>query len=396
MKQKHKKELDQILQEALSPDKEPNEWLNQKILRRAKEMDIMGKKLKRRIHAAAFVAAIALSIGTVSVVSAWNYLAMDKVAEIMGNDGLKEAFKSKDAVTINESQIFGNYNITLLGMVSGKNISKYVNDERVGKNQTYVVTAIENVDGTLIDYENVRNVVVSPLVKGLKPWKFNIFYMGRGCETMITAQNAKVMYTITECDSIEKFADKGVYISISDNIPSADAYQFNEKTGEITRNESYKGINALFNLPIDESKADPEAAEEYLKEREAEPVQEYELYKKSLGEDHFLKKIEKWDGKKVEKNAKLIEELTQVLTPNKDGEVTIAGYNFKNSEVSIELDEEVLQVEKFFKGKVGEPVRHRKAGGGDGDGTGSVIFENCTLNKNGTVTVKVYQYNEDI
>lgn len=395
MKQKNKKELDQILQEALSPDKEPSEWLNQKILRRAKEADIMDKKLKRRIPAAAFVAAIALSIGTVSVVSAWNYLAMDKVAEKMGNDDLMEAFKSKDAVTINESQICGNFKITLLGMVSGKNISKYVNKERIGRNQTYVVTAIENADGTLMDFEKVKNVVVSPLVKGLKPWKFNIFYMGRGCETTIT-QNAKVMYTITECDSIEKFADKGVYISISDSIPSADAYQFNEKTGKITRNESYKGINALFNLPIDESKADPKAAEKYLKEREIEPIQEYELYEKSLEEDPFLKKIEKWDGKKVEKNAELIEELTQVLTPNKDGEVTIAGYNFKNSEVSIELDEEVLQVEKFFKGKVGEPVRHRKAGGGDGAGTGNIIFENCTLNKNGTVTVKVYQYNEDI
>lgn len=281
---KHNKELDQILQEALSPDKEPSEWLNQKILRRAKETNNMNKKLKRRVPAAAFVTAIALSIGSVSVLAAWNYLAPDKVAEIMENEGLMAAFKSKDAVTINESQTCGDLKVTLLGMVSGKNLSKYVN--QLDENKTYVVTAFENTDGTPMDFEKA-DIIVSPLVKGLKPWQFNVFFLGGGAESA-KVQEEKVVYRITECDSVEMFADKGVYISVSDGVPSSDAYQFNEKTGEITRNESYKGVNALFNLPIDESKADPKAAEKYLKEMEEETTSDNDTVEADI-EDPILK-----------------------------------------------------------------------------------------------------------
>lgn len=43
-----------------------------------------------------------------------------------------------------------------------------------------------------------------------------------------------------------------------------DAYNFDQATGEITRNENYKGINALFELPLDKSKADEAKAEKLL------------------------------------------------------------------------------------------------------------------------------------
>lgn len=46
--------------------------------------------------------------------------------------------------------------------------------------------------------------------------------------------------------------------------------------GEITKKESYQGVNVLFDLPIDEGKADREAAEKYLKEMEEENSSEDE------------------------------------------------------------------------------------------------------------------------
>lgn len=385
---KHNKELDQILQEALSPDKEPSEWLNQKILRRAKETNNMDKKLKRRVPAAAFAAAIALSIGSVSVLAAWNYLTPDKVAEVMENEGLMEAFKSKDSVTINESQTCGDLKITLLGMVSGKNLSKYVKEEELDKNKTYVVTAFENADGTPMNYDKA-DVVVSPLVKGLRPWQFNIFYMGGGCESIITKEE-KVMYRITECDSVEIFADKGIYISVSDTAPSADAYQYNEKTGEITRNESYKGINALFNLPIDKSKADPKAAKKYLKEIEEEMTSDDDTSETDTLKNTLIDKVSAWNGKEVEKKADLLKNLTQVLTPDKDGMITTSEYELGDKGAGV--GKGVYSAKEYFKGKkAGDIIMENVM---NGETEQDVYIETFTLNEDGTVTLKVYHYSE--
>lgn len=287
---------------------------------------------------------------------------------------------------INESQTCGDLKITLLGMVSGKNLSKYVNE--LDENKTYVVTAFENTDGTPMDFEKA-DVIVSPLVKGLKPWQFNVFFLGGGAESA-KAQEEKVVYRITECDSVEMFADRGVYISVSNGVPSSDAYQFNEKTGEITRNESYKGVNALFNLPIDKSKADPEAAEKYLKEMEEETTSDNDTDEADT-EDLLMKKVSKWDGKEVEKNAELLEELTQVLTPDKDGMITTSEFKIGENGNTI-VGEGSYLAEEYFKGKkAGDTVLESVI---NGETDQDVYIQTFTLNEDGTVTLKVYHYSE--
>ena len=67
------------------------------------------------------------------------------------------------------------------------------------------------------------------------------------------------------------FADRTLYLAVNDGTFFApDAYCFDEATGEITRNEGYEGVNALFLLPLDKGKADKEKAEAYLKQLEEE------------------------------------------------------------------------------------------------------------------------------
>lgn len=76
-----------------------------------------------------------------------------------------------------------------------------------------------------------------------------------------------IMYRLIECDGVEMFADRGLYLCISaSNFYDVKAFHYNEETGEISRNADYEGANALFRLPLDSSKADPEKAEKYLKE----------------------------------------------------------------------------------------------------------------------------------
>ena len=57
---KDDRNLEQLLQQALSPKEEPGYWLNQSILKKAKERESMGKTYKKRIPAAALMAAAVL------------------------------------------------------------------------------------------------------------------------------------------------------------------------------------------------------------------------------------------------------------------------------------------------------------------------------------------------
>ncbi len=52
---------------------------------------------------------------------------------------------------------------------------------------------------------------ISPLVKGLEPWQYNIGTMnGSYCEDIVDG----IRYRIIQCDDIEIFADRGVYLSV--------------------------------------------------------------------------------------------------------------------------------------------------------------------------------------
>ncbi|MPM92080.1 hypothetical protein SDC9_139214 [bioreactor metagenome] len=63
------------------------------------------------------------------------------------------------------------------------------------------------------------------------------------------------------------FAYKGAYMAVSSSsFYDENAYEYNKETGEITRNENYDGVNALFDLPLDKSKADEDGGEKYINE----------------------------------------------------------------------------------------------------------------------------------
>ena len=93
-----KKDLDRILKQALTPQEEPDAWLNQNILYRAEEMANMKKKKKTRIPAAVAAAAFTLVIGSAAVVAAARYLSPGQIAQELEDGKLMDAFQGKDAV----------------------------------------------------------------------------------------------------------------------------------------------------------------------------------------------------------------------------------------------------------------------------------------------------------
>lgn len=215
-------------------------------------------KTKRKwsvsLVAAAIIAAISLT-----AFAAYYFLTPKDVATHLERYELAELF-SKDDTTFNiPAQTSGDYNIELLGMTSGKNLDK-VQDADVDKELTYIVGAITKADGSAVtDYSNL---MITPLVEGYKPWQINIFTIGNGGKHTFIYEG--VEYFLIECGSIEIFADKQVYIAVYEGgAPSSDLFNISEN-GAISFNESYKGEKALFEIPLDKSKANPDAVNALL------------------------------------------------------------------------------------------------------------------------------------
>ncbi|HAB61690.1 MAG TPA: hypothetical protein DCE48_13525, partial [Lachnospiraceae bacterium] len=140
---KEDKQIDMLLKQVLSVTKEPDDLLNQTIISKAKERNAMSKKRRMPMVAAAALIILALS-GT--ALAASRFLGTEKVAEKFEDYKLADAFKGKDAVSINKTVQSGQYDITLLGIVSGTEISDYIatGDEEILSDRTYAVVAIAN------------------------------------------------------------------------------------------------------------------------------------------------------------------------------------------------------------------------------------------------------------
>lgn len=222
-------------------------------LAQEKERKPMKKmNLKAVLLAAAVVAA--MSVTAYAAIT----LAPRDVAQRAGNEALAAAFEGEDAITVNETKTVGDYNVTLMGLVSGTGLSRVESlPDSVDQDKTYAVLAYARTDGADIT-EGVPDLTVSPLVEGYAPWRLNAWTLGGGVSSF--AQEG-VLYYLFECDNVEPFADRTVYLAVypgTHTPPSAELFGFEDATGVITS----KGEAALFSLPLDESKANAQKAEE--------------------------------------------------------------------------------------------------------------------------------------
>lgn len=139
----------------------------------------------------------------------------------------------------------------------------------IKEDHTYTVVSIANEDKTPMpktssdDYGKVP-FFVSPLIKGQVPWQVNAFTLGGGYSDIV---KDGIMYRLLECDTVEMFADRGISLCISTGLSyDTQAFNWDEKTGEVAVNKNFKGANVLFDLPLDVKKADSKKADEYLKD----------------------------------------------------------------------------------------------------------------------------------
>ena len=260
-----KRIYNQILFEAKDSTEENLE--RKKIMNRKIIMENKNYGKKRIIKKVAIGAAClaAVTIVPVGTYAAYKWLTPSQVASELSDTKLAETFgKTEQEIVTKESE---EYRVAFLGAVSGKQIGSSI--EAVGEikdDRSYLVVAIERKDGTEMKVED--DFFISPFVKQFKPWQLNI-YTENGASTTVVKDG--ILYRMIECDNFEIYAGEQVYLAVQGGKSyDEDAYSYDEKSGAITRNESYKGTNVLFDVTLDSSKADPEAVNKRRTEIEKE------------------------------------------------------------------------------------------------------------------------------
>lgn len=273
------------MRKALVSDMTPDTKLNERLIRKwdalnseSRAVDFQfgkeGNHMKKRKFAsmAAAAAVCVLAVSTTAV-AAVKYLSKDEIVSQIGDDAAIEAVSSDGTLELNETLEAGDYRFKLYAAATKEEMDQNgFGNDLSNEGGTYVILAIERLDGTPMpdtgseEYGNFE-FFVSPLIQGLEPWQYNVASMGGGHSTIV---RDGVLYRIIECDDITVFADRRIYLCITDTaFYPAEAYHYNETDGTITRNEDYGGINLLVDLPLDPGRADEAKALAYLKELEA-------------------------------------------------------------------------------------------------------------------------------
>lgn len=306
--------------------KQPKPRLKQKT-ENEKENNAMFKNRKNRYAAAAVIGAAVLAAGSITGYAALKYLTPSQVAVEFEDNKLAKAFEGENAILINETQKYDDYTISLLGVTSGADISDYIlPDSALGDSTMYAVLTMEKTDGapmpdTSSDEYGSFTFFASPYIQGLAPKDFNIYTLGTGYSEFV---KDGVQYRLLEFDDITVFADRTIYIGVSEGMSyDISAYIFDETTGEISKNPDYSGINALFTLPIDQSCADEKAAQECIDKINAEmhpsksdePISQPEMTDEEKELDAFMSQI---TGENIGDYLERVESTVQTLTPDKD------------------------------------------------------------------------------
>ena len=248
-----------------------------------------------KIRKIAVLAAACIALLAVSVSAAMLWLTPAQVAGEQNQPLLAEAFEGPDAIEINETVESGDFSITLLGLVSGRNLD--VLNEDLEKDHTYSVLALRRLDGEPLENEtfDFSGYVMTPLVAGCSPaavnnWTLSAFAQGFAKDG--------AYYYLLDTQSIEMFANHTVYMAFYEGfVPNNDTFTVADD-GTIAFADDFTGVHALFTLPLDSAKADPAAAEAFLAEYDmgwsnerSEPEGEWDVERRETedGEEIFLR-----------------------------------------------------------------------------------------------------------
>ena len=239
------------------------------LLEMAKQQEQEETTMNRKFFRRPAVLAAVIAVLIISVSAAAVLLSPSQVAEELSDPLLAEAFQSEGAVLLNESVESGGYRITLSGLVSGAGLSRWAADAE--EDRTYAVVSLAAIDGTPLSQSDFTfgEYTLTPLVSGYSPVAVNNWTLGTQASRV---DRDGVVYYLLDTQSLEMFADHTVYLAFYEGgLPSRELFSMAED-GSIAFAEDIAGPHALFTLPLDESKADPAAVDDFLESSGINPM----------------------------------------------------------------------------------------------------------------------------
>lgn len=225
----------------------------------------------------AAVAVLLCCLGTIGVAAASRFLKPSEVAGQMQWDELAALFAGTESTQIQQTQQAGDYTVTLLGLTTGDNATGFWSsawtDGTPEHDRHYAVLAVTHTGGTpmaeLSEEDSdvtLTNSLVSPVFASSECplMDYNVFTMQGARHDLV---QDGVRYILVETDTLEPFADQDPQLAvILDSAGGISAllngFVQDPENGAITLSDNGEGTRILFDLPIDESKADPARAEE--------------------------------------------------------------------------------------------------------------------------------------
>ena len=185
-------------------------------------------------------------------------LSAREVADYLGEKEIAEMFKDSECEPQSVSN--GTYDVTFLGTTTGAKLNNTEGFE-TEEARTYAVVAIRNSDGTPLSLMDGMPIQFAPAIEDCMPfqsWAI-LNFNASGLE------REGVLYYLFDYENLEVFADRTVSIALLEGVmfPTPEVLTL-DKNGKVVYADGYTGIRGMFDLPLDESKADPEAAAELL------------------------------------------------------------------------------------------------------------------------------------
>lgn len=382
--------LDLILKQALSPEiddcdvkiKTMDMERKENMINYEKNKNFKKSSVKSWKHAAVAAVAIAVTmVSSITAYAAWRYFSAKDVAAEIADNRLAQEFEQNNWMDECETQTYGNYDITLLGIVSGDEISSHLSKTDSGEidgDKTYMAVAIAHSDGTPMpdsSKTDEEQFYVSPYIEGLDPARYNASVLG-GNNTLFVSDG--IQYRLLETDNIECFADRKIYMGVSEGKAYDDkAYVYDSVSGDIRRNESYEGVNALFTLSIDSNLAD--------QKRAAEVIAAMDNYEAGGEYTEILSETDRWVNsitpENIDEKATPLESSRQILSLSE-----FAEYVMGEAADGADVDAEAAVLDEYFPDGVGMSEVMTKSAASKED----AYVETYTLNSDDTVTILRY------
>ncbi len=232
-----------------------------------KERTNMKKNVKIVLAAAAFVLLMTVTAFAIS-----GLLSAREVAERIGETYVAESFEQQEYAT--ESFTDKGYTVSLLGIVKGE---RFLSDE-LKADCSYFAVSVASADGYALSLVGGNPLGMSVIIEGYPAWQINSWSLDTSAHGI---EENGVLYYLYECENLEIFADRNVYLAVYEGfVPGLDIINMKDN-GEFEFAKGYEGFKAMFKIPLDATKANPEAAHEIIKEFIVDETPEPETQEKA-------------------------------------------------------------------------------------------------------------------